>query len=87
MKLKKGFVVSKAGDDYVAVATGEAGQTFHGLVRNNATAAFLMEQLQKECSEEDLVAALLEQYEVDEATAVRDVQAFVETIREAGMLE
>lgn len=87
MKLKSGFVVSKAGDDYVAVATGEAGKTFNGLVRNNATAAFLLEQLQKECSEDELVAALLEAYEVDEETARKDVKAFVKTIEDAGMFE
>lgn len=86
MKLKQGFVLSKAGEDYVAVATGEAGKTFHGLVRNNQTAAFLMEQLKNECSEDDLVQALLDNYEVDEETAKRDVEQFVRIIGEAGML-
>lgn len=87
MKLKSGFVISKAGDDYVAVATGEAGKTFHGLARGSATAAFLMECLKKECSEEDLVSALLENYEVDEETARKDVTQFVSTLSESGMLE
>lgn len=87
MKLKEGFVLSKAGEDYVAVATGEAGKTFQGLVRNNATAAFLLEKLKKECSEEELTAALLEEYEVPEETAKADVRKFVEIIEEAGMLE
>lgn len=87
MKLKKGFVLSKAGDDYVAVATGEAGKTFHGLVRNNATAAFLFERLKQECSEEELVQALLDAYEVDRETAGKDVRTFLNTIGDAGMLE
>ncbi len=87
MKLKKGFIVSKAGDDYVAVATGEAGKSFHGMVRNNVTAAFLLEQLQKDCTEDDLVNALLDAYDVEEENARRDVQAFIKTIQDAGMLE
>lgn len=87
MKLKKGFVLSKAGDDYVAVATGEAGKTFKGLVRNNATAAFLFEQLKEERSKEDLVKALLDTYEVDAETAENDVSNFLNTIQEAGILE
>lgn len=87
MKLKKGFVLSKAGDDYVAVATGEAGKTFKGLVRNNATAAFLFEQLKEERSKEDLIKALLDTYEVDAETAEKDVSTFLNTIQEAGILE
>lgn len=87
MKLKKGFVLSKAGEDYVAVATGEAGKTFKGLVRNNATAAFLLEQLKEERSEKDLVKALLDAYDVDSETAKKDVSTFLKTIRDAGMLE
>ncbi len=86
MRLKSGFVVSKAGEDYVAVATGEAGKDFHGLVRNNETAAFLLEQLKKEKTEEELVQALLAQYEVTEEKAREDVKVFVETIEKAGML-
>lgn len=87
MKLKPGFVISKAGDDYVAVPTGEAGKTFHGLVRNNSTAAFLLEQLKTEHSMDELVAKLLETYEVEEEQAQQDVEHFVDIIRQAGMLE
>jgi hypothetical protein len=86
MKLKEGFVLSKAGEEYVAVATGEAGKSFNGLVRNNATAAFLLNKLKKECSEEDLVNALLEEYEVSRENAEKDVKNFVKIINDAGML-
>lgn len=86
MRLKPGFVISKAGEDYVAVPTGEAGKTFNGLVRNNDTAAFLMEKLQKECTEDDLVQALLEAYEVEEKQVREDVVKFLNIVKEAGML-
>lgn len=86
MRLKSGFVLSKAGADYVAVATGEAGKDFHGLVRNNETAAFLLEQLKQEKTEEELVQSLFDTYEVTEEQAREDVKKFVETIEKAGML-
>lgn len=86
MRLKPGFVLSKAGEEYVAVATGEAGKTFNGLVRNNATAAFLMEQLKTEHTEEELVDVLLENYEVERERAEQDVKNFIKIIEEAGML-
>lgn len=87
MKLKNGIVQSKVGEDYVVVAMGEAGRNFNGMVRNNATAAFLVERMLKETSEDELVASLLEEYEVDEATARRDVKHTIETFRNAGLLD
>ena len=41
MKLKSGIVIEKAGDEYVAVATGEAAKSFNGIIRNNKRANFL----------------------------------------------
>lgn len=49
-------------------------------------AAFLMEKLQKECTEDDLVQALLEAYEVEEKQAREDVVKFLNIVKEAGML-
>lgn len=87
MKLKSGIVQSKVGSDFVAVATGDAGKNFNGIIRNNATAAFLVERMLKETSVEQLVSALLENYEVDEATARADVEKTIDTFRKAGLLE
>ena len=52
MKLKSGIVIEKTGDEYVAVATGEAAKSFNGIIRNNKTANFIFEQLKEEKSEE-----------------------------------
>ena len=43
MKLKSGIVIEKAGDEYVAVATGEAAKSFNGIIRNNKRANFILE--------------------------------------------
>ena len=51
------------------------------MVRNNDTAAFLMEKLQKECTEDDLVQALLEAYEVEEKQAREDVVKFLNIVK------
>jgi hypothetical protein len=87
MRLQKGFVLSKAGEDYVAVATGEASKYFNGLIRNNATASYLFEQLQQEKTEEDLVQALLTRYEVGEERARNDVHTFIVKLQKEHLLE
>ena len=42
--------------------------------------------MEKECSEKQLVATLMETYDVDEAQAKKDVSAVVEKFRKAGIL-
>ena len=86
MKLKDGIVLSQMGDEYVAVATGEASKNFNGMIRINPTAALLMEHLQKETTVDSLVKVLLDNYEVDEATAKRDVETVVESFRRVNLL-
>ena len=41
MKLKEGFIITKNGNDYIAVAAGEAGKAFNGMIKMNGTAGFI----------------------------------------------
>lgn len=87
MKLKDGIVLgSLEGEDY-AIATGKAAKKFNGIIHNNATAAFIFSLLQTEQSEDDLVNALTEKYDVDKETARKDVAEIVEKIRQAGIMQ
>ena len=43
--------------------------------------------LSEDRTEEELVTALLERYDVDEALVRRDMSAFVSQLRDAGLLE
>ncbi len=87
MKIRDGFILREVGGQPVVVAVGAASQYFNGMVRLNATSEFLFEKLQKETSEDELVKAVVEKYEVDEETARKDVQSFVETLVKPGIIE
>lgn len=87
MKLKSGIVIEKTGDEYVAVATGEAAKSFNGIIRNNKTANYIFEQLKEDKTEEELVDALLEHYEVSREKAQTDVAALIAKLREAGLID
>ena len=56
-------------------------------MHNNPTAAFLFELLQTEQTEDSLVAALTEKYDVDADTARADVREMLDTLRAAGVLD
>ena len=88
MKVKKGIVQSKVGDEFVLVPTGEAAKSFHGIVRLNETGAEIWKDLEKELSEEKIVNNLMAHYtDVDHETALRSVRNVVDKLRDAGLLE
>ena len=63
MKLISGFILQDLGDEHMAVATGEAGKVFHGLVRSNDTADFIIRELMHETTEEEIVDRMVEKYD------------------------
>lgn len=85
MKLKDGFLLRQvAGQNVVLPVGGDLDMNM--MITLNDTGAFLWERLQSETDEETLVAALLGDYDVDEATARMAVSTFVEKLRSHGFL-
>ena len=87
MKTKKGFMLRSVGGRNVVVAIGKASEEFNGLITLNETGAFLWKQLQNGTTYDDMLAALLAEYEVDEATARAGIDAFLDTARGANLIE
>lgn len=86
MRVKDGFVLHNIGEEYMAVATGEAAENFNGIVRSNETAAYIFELLQQETTEEAIVDAMCEKYEAERSVIEKDVANIIEKMREAGFL-
>jgi hypothetical protein len=87
MKLKTGFITHTVGKEQMLVAAGPAAKLFHGLVRSNETAAFIVNCLKKETNEEEIVEAMLREYEAPRETVQADVHRIVEKLREIGAVE
>ena len=87
MKVREGFILREVGDQPVVVAVGPASQFFNGMVKLNATGQFLFEELKEDKTEDDLVKAMTDKYDVDEETAREDVKAFIDTLVKPGIIE
>ena len=82
MRINKDFTIQKVGASYMAVAVGETSKRFHGMIRLNDTGAFIWKQMaERDCTEEELVDALLEEYEIDRETAAKDVHNMIESFK------
>lgn len=86
MKIKDGFILRKVGIQYVVAATGKASEGFNGMMRLNETGAFAFRLLQEGIPEEALVRQVTEEYDVTPEAAQRDLQAFLEKLKEADAL-
>ena len=81
LKTKKGFLLRRLGDEYMAVAIGKASKSFNGMIRLNETGAFYWKELEQGTTEEAMVDKTLERFPgLDRETACRDVHEFLETI-------
>ena len=81
MKIKKGFVLRKVGEDHVVVPIGANSKIFHGMVKLNETGAFLWRFFSSEHTQEEGVDALLKEYEgVEREIVVEDVEDFVRLV-------
>ena len=88
MKIKDGFVVKELAGQYVVVALGQASKIFNGIIKLNDSGKFIWEKLAVGAEKEDVVNALLEEYEgVDKETAERDFDKFVNELKGANILE
>ena len=88
MKIKKGFVAKEIAGQYVVVALGKASKIFNGIIKLNDTAKFIWDMLDKGAEKNEIVEALLAEYEgVDRETAERDVQKFIDELEGANILE
>lgn len=87
MKLKEGIVTNSIDGESFAIATGKAANDFNGLVKNNPTAAFIFELLKEEQTEDSIVNAMLEKYEVDEVTVRADVRELLALLKSKKLIE
>ena len=85
MKMKEGFLLRQVAGQTVVLPTG-GDLDLNMMITLNDTGAFLWEKLQNDCSEADLVAALLGEYDVDEQTARESVEAFVKKLSDHDFL-
>lgn len=81
MTIKKELIKRDIAGDTVLVPVGKTVYESNGLFILNELGGFLWDLLPQAENGDELVAAVLREYEVDEATARRDIGEFLEKLR------
>ncbi|MFR3529945.1 MAG: PqqD family protein [Lachnospiraceae bacterium] len=77
MKTNKEYVLREISGEPLLIPTGMASQKLNGMIRLTETAAFIWKQVDTATDLEDIVEKILQEFEVDEETARRDVYGFL----------
>ena len=79
MKLKDTYITHDSDGEQILLDTSSS---FAGLIRNNKTAAFIVECLKEDTTQEKIVEAMFEKYD-----APKDVSDVIEKLRKVGALD
>lgn len=87
MKMKYEFVVREILGDYILIPMGEGALAVSGMGATNDVGAFICEQLKENRSYEELYENLLNEFEVEEDEAKKDLDEFLERLNQLDLLE
>ena len=87
MKVSKNLILREIAGEYILVPVGKAALNIHGMINLSESAYLLWNKMQTDCTLDDLVCCLLKEYDIDENTARNDVLAFIEQMRQVGIIE
>lgn len=84
MRLNRHFIsYTSAGEQILVDVTSH----FSGLIRSNPTAAYIVECLQNDTTEEQIVCAMLDKYDAPREVIAGDVARILQKLRSVGALE
>lgn len=84
MKLKETFITHTTNNEQILVDT--SGK-FSGIVRNNNTAAFIVDCLKEETSIEEIINKMIEEYDAPIEDIKKGVNDVLDTLRKIGALD
>ena len=84
MKLKDTYITHDSDGEQILLDTSSA---FAGLIRNNKTAAFIVECLKEETTEEKIAEVMFEKYDAPKDVLAKDVSDVIEKLRKVGALD
>ena len=87
MKIKQGFILRELLDQWVVMPVGQMATDYQYMIALNETGAGLWKQLASHVSADQLVDWMCGEYEVERELARTDVNVFLKSAREKGVLE
>jgi hypothetical protein len=85
VKIRDGYLLKEVAGSHIVVPVGDLN--FEGLINLNETGALIWGKLENGCSRDELVSTLISEYGIDQETASKDVDAFIEVLRKENLID
>ena len=85
MKIKPGFVMREIAGQYIAIATGKASESFHGMIKINETGAVVWRGIEDGLDADQIADSLVSAYGIEKEKALRDVSSCIDRFVDAGI--
>ena len=86
-KTRPGVILTEIAGEYILVAAKALSGICPYVTQINESSAFLWEHMKKGASEEELIAAVMEEYDIDDPEEIREaVLSFIKQMEETGYL-
>jgi len=86
MKVKDGFLLREIAGTNIIVPIGERVIDFKGLMAINELGRYIWEKLQIECTFDEILSAILDEYDIDVESAKADLEDFLARLNKNGAL-
>ena len=87
MRIAKEFILRDVAGEHVLIPTGQTTQEFNGMITITDTAKFIWENLEKVDSFEELLNAIMDEFDVDKETAAKDAIGLLAELLKIGFIE
>lgn len=87
MKQNPDFVITDVADSHILVPVGKAAVNFNSIISLNEMGQIIWNMLEKETTSEEILSAILAEYDVTEEKAREDIDKFIAQLRETGCIE
>jgi len=87
LKVKDGFVLRNVVDEYILMPVDDTILQFDGAVLLNEVSAFIWNKMQTPVSKVDLLKSILDEFDVEENVAAKDLDSILETFAGFGIIE
>ena len=86
MRRNTNFILREIAGENILVATGKAAEVFNGMITLNEVASFIWKNIDECKTVDKLIASILDEFDIDDETARRDIESFTAELIRIGMV-